>query len=48
MVPEGGMYSIVKGMHTLAEELGVKFIFNEEVNGFGIENRENKQDKYPA
>ena len=25
--PEGGMYSVVKGMHALAEELGVKFQF---------------------
>ena len=51
--PEGGMYSIVKGMYTLAEELGVKFIFNEEVNGFGIENgRINRintlHNSYPA
>ena len=37
--PEGGIYSVVKGMHALAGELGVKFIFNEEVTGFGIENR---------
>jgi phytoene desaturase len=35
--PEGGMYSIVKAMHKLAEELGVKFIFNEEVSGFEID-----------
>lgn len=29
--PEGGMYSIVDAMHKLALELGVKFIFDEEV-----------------
>jgi len=29
--PMGGMYKIVEGMQKLAEELGVKFIFNEEV-----------------
>jgi phytoene desaturase len=29
--PEGGMYSIVKGMHSLALELGVKFYFNHTV-----------------
>ena len=27
--PQGGMYSVVKGMHKLAEELGVTFHFNE-------------------
>ena len=27
--PEGGMYSIVEGMYSLALELGVKFYFNE-------------------
>ncbi len=26
--PQGGMYSIVNGMYSLAKELGVKFIFN--------------------
>ena len=35
--PKGGMYSIVKGMHALAEELGVKFIFNQEVTSFDID-----------
>ena len=29
--PEHGMYSIVKGMYSLATDLGVKFHFNEEV-----------------
>jgi phytoene desaturase len=29
--PEGGMYSVVKAMHTVAEELGVTFRFNTEV-----------------
>ena len=36
--PQGGMYSIVKAMYSLAKELGVNFIFNEEVSGFEIEN----------
>ena len=29
--PEGGMYAVVEGMKSLAEELGVKFMFNEDV-----------------
>ena len=29
--PQGGMYSVVKAMHTLAVELGVNFQFNENV-----------------
>lgn len=29
--PEGGMYSVVKAMHQLAVEMGVKFSFNTEV-----------------
>ena len=29
--PEGGMYSVVRGMHRLATELGVEFHFNENV-----------------
>lgn len=36
--PDGGMYSVVKGMHQLAEELGVKFRFEEEVTGIEIES----------
>lgn len=32
--PQGGMYSIVTAMHSLAEELGVTFRFGEEVKGF--------------
>ncbi len=32
--PKGGMYEIVKAMHQLAEELGVRFHFNEEGSGF--------------
>lgn len=35
--PEGGMYSIVKGMQNLAEEQGVKFAFNTHVEGIEIE-----------
>jgi phytoene desaturase len=37
--PQGGIYSVVKAMHSLAEELGVKFIFDEEVTGFTFEKR---------
>ena len=36
--PEGGMYSIVNGMYTLAKELGVKFLFNHTVTEIKIEN----------
>jgi phytoene desaturase len=35
--PEGGMYSIVKAMHALAEELGVRFHFNHAVSSISIE-----------
>jgi phytoene desaturase len=35
--PEGGMFSIVQGMQKLAEELGVRFLFNEEVQSIAIE-----------
>jgi phytoene desaturase len=37
--PQGGMYSVVQGMYTLAKELGVYFHFNEEVTGFEIDNK---------
>ncbi len=36
--PQGGMYSIVESMHSLAKELGVQFLFNTKVTGFQIEN----------
>ncbi|MBL7700409.1 MAG: phytoene desaturase [Chitinophagaceae bacterium] len=36
--PQGGMYSVVDGMHKLAKELGVRFFFNEHVTGFEISN----------
>jgi len=36
--PEGGMYSIVNGMYNLAVELGVNFLFNQDVNNLEIEN----------
>jgi len=36
--PKGGMFSIVKGMQSLAEELGVCFQFNEEAREIIIEN----------
>lgn len=35
--PEGGMYSIVDGMYTLAKELGVKFQFGEDAREIVIE-----------
>ena len=31
--PQGGMYAVVEGMYKLAMELGVKFHFDEDVNG---------------
>ena len=37
--PEKGMYSIVKAMHDLAVELGVKFCFGHEVNKFHFRNK---------
>lgn len=36
--PQGGMYKIVEAMHSLAEELGVKFHFNHNVTQIVIEN----------
>ena len=36
--PKGGMYSIVDGMHRLATELGVQFMFNQEVTRIDIIN----------
>lgn len=36
--PAGGMYAIVKAMHSLCEELGVKFRFGEEVREIMVEN----------
>jgi phytoene desaturase len=41
--PEKGMYSIVNAMYDLAEELGVKFCFNEEVKEIVI--NDGKADK---
>lgn len=34
--PEGGIYSVVLGMHKLAEELGIKFQFEEEVTAIKV------------
>ena len=34
--PKGGMYEIVKAMHQLAEEKGVKFLFNHNVESISI------------
>jgi phytoene desaturase len=36
--PEGGMHSIVKGMHRLAGEQGVRFRFNAEVESIIVKN----------
>ena len=36
--PAGGMYSVVKAMHKLALELGVKFYFNEQAKQITIED----------
>lgn len=36
--PEGGMYSVVKAIHELARELGVKFCFNEKAEQIVIQN----------
>ena len=35
--PQGGMYEIVEGMFSLAEELGVKFYFNHNVSEIKVE-----------
>ena len=40
--PKGGMYSVVEGMKTLAEELGVKFITNASVDKIYV--KDNKVD----
>lgn len=37
--PQGGMYSVVKGMHDLAVSIGVKFIFNENVTKLNVTNK---------
>ncbi len=37
--PKGGMYSVVEGMHKLAVELGVTFLFNHEVVNLPVANR---------
>ncbi len=37
--PQGGMYKIVEAMHRLAERLGVKFCFNEEVTHIHVSNQ---------
>src|SRR4051812_3083566 len=36
--PQSGMYSIVQAMCSLAEELGVQFLFNENVTAINIKN----------
>ena len=41
--PKGGMTSVVKGMHTLAMELGVKFELNADVSKIEVEGNLAKQ-----
>ncbi len=41
--PQEGMYKVVEGMFNVAEELGVKFIFNSEVNEIKVEHGKAKQ-----
>lgn len=36
--PKGGMYKIVKGMYSLAKELGVEFVFDCDVKEIKVEN----------
>jgi phytoene desaturase len=40
--PQGGMYKIVEGMHSLAVELGVKFIFDCDVTSINVNRGEAK------
>ena len=40
--PQGGMYKIVEGMFSVAEELGVKFIFNSNVQQIKVEQSKAK------
>ena len=37
--PVGGMYEVVKGMHKLATEFGVKFYFNHDVTSVTVDNK---------
>jgi len=37
--PEGGMYKIIEGMVSLAEDKGVKFLYNHEVKSINISGR---------
>lgn len=37
--PKGGMYSVVKAMHQLAEELGVEFHVNQNIQKIVVENQ---------
>ncbi len=41
--PQGGMYKIVEGMFSVANELGVRFIFNSDVTEIKVENGKAKQ-----
>ena len=37
--PKGGIYSVIKGIHKMGEELGVEFKLNEEVTSINVENK---------
>lgn len=41
--PQGGMYKVVEGMHSLAKELGVEFVFNSNVTEIKVENGKARQ-----
>lgn len=41
--PDGGMFSIVKAMQSVAEEQGARFIFNESVKEIVVSNRKAKE-----
>jgi phytoene desaturase len=40
--PDGGMYSVVAGMHRMATELGVQFHFNKNVTRIHVQNNQAK------
>ncbi|CAN5799115.1 phytoene desaturase family protein [soil metagenome] len=41
--PKGGMYKVVEGMHAVAKELGVTFLFDQDVNKIVVEAGKAKQ-----
>lgn len=51
--PQGGMHAVVKGITKLAEELGVRFLFEEEVTAFQLDGKkishvETHQQSHPG